>query len=144
MILLDTNVILDLFDSKSAFNKWAGEVIVNAVTGQGAVVNPVALAECLHRVSDSKKAIQELTSLGIQLIDLPHQAAETAAAAFRAYLVNRKASGAPDPHSKMPLPDFFIGAHAQNANYQVATRDPARFETYFPALQLIQPKTPSP
>jgi predicted nucleic acid-binding protein len=139
MILLDANVIIDVFDKDSPFNKWANQVVVDAVAGPGGVVNPVALAESLHQVSDAKKAIQEILSLGIQIFDLPHQCAEIAASAYSAYLQNRKSAGTPPPHSKMPLPDFFIGAHAENSNLTVATRDFQRFETYFPKVKLIKP-----
>ena len=35
------------------------------------------------------------------------------------------------PHP-FPLPDFFIGAHAQLAGWPLATADPDRIRTYFP------------
>ena len=38
-----------------------------------------------------------------------------------------------------PLPDFFIGAHAQEAGLMLLTRDTARYETYFPRARLITP-----
>lgn len=139
MILLDANVVIDIFDKKSPFNRWANQVVIDAVSGPGGGVNPVALAESLHEVSDAKQAIRELLSLGLQILDLPHQSAEIACAAYAAYLGNRKASGSPPPASKMPLPDFFIGAHAESANYTVATRDIQRFETYFKKVKLIKP-----
>jgi predicted nucleic acid-binding protein len=37
------------------------------------------------------------------------------------------------------LPDFFIGAHAAVAGYELLTRDGARFRPYFPKLALIAP-----
>lgn len=141
MILLDANVIIDLFDKQSKFNGWAKQVVIDAVTGPGGLINPIALAGSLHQVSDPKLAIQELQSLGLQMIDLPHATAELAAAAYGLYLANRRASGSPPPASKIPLPDFFIGAHAENGNYILATRYPARFQIYFPKVIL---KTPSP
>jgi predicted nucleic acid-binding protein len=141
MILLDSNVVIDVFDKKSPFHKWASRVLISAVTakGPGAVINPVALAECLQQVTDPKQAIRELLSLGIETIDLPHQCADIAAGAYAAYLQNRKASGLPLPLSRMPLPDFFIGAHAQYSGYVVATRDIQRFGVYFPKVDLLKP-----
>jgi len=38
-----------------------------------------------------------------------------------------------------PLPDFYIGAHAAAEGLTLVTRDPVRFETYFPGLDLIAP-----
>jgi len=39
----------------------------------------------------------------------------------------------------MPLPDFFIGAHAQIMGWQLATADEGRFQTYFPSVALMMP-----
>jgi predicted nucleic acid-binding protein len=37
----------------------------------------------------------------------------------------------------VPLPDFFIGAHAQLMGWKLATRDIERYPIYFPAVELI-------
>lgn len=37
------------------------------------------------------------------------------------------------------LPDFYIGAHAAVAGWPLLTRDPSRYQSYFPGLQLIAP-----
>jgi predicted nucleic acid-binding protein len=37
------------------------------------------------------------------------------------------------------LPDFFIGAHAAVAGLTLITRDPRRYRTYFPTIDLIAP-----
>ncbi len=54
------------------------------------------------------------------------------------YLAKLKAEGK-TPTSKVPLPDFFIAAHAQTERLKLATRDPRRARSYFPKVQLITP-----
>ena len=39
-----------------------------------------------------------------------------------------------------PLPDFYIGAHAQSAGLALLTRDAKRYSTYFPKVTLISPQ----
>jgi hypothetical protein len=56
--------------------------------------------------------------------------------AGKAFLVYRGRGGT----RRSPLPDFFIGAHAAVAGYQLLTRDVARYRTYFPKLDLLAPE----
>ena len=41
---------------------------------------------------------------------------------------------------KTPLPDFFIGAHADTMGWKLATRDGDRIARYFPEVSLVTPK----
>jgi predicted nucleic acid-binding protein len=60
------------------------------------------------------------------------------AVAYRQYLLSRrKSAGGKAPST--PLPDFFIGAHAEMMGWKLATRDSERFRLYFPIVQLIEP-----
>ena len=52
-----------------------------------------------------------LESWGVEFLDLPAKSAEACGVAYFKYASNRKASG-PTPAPRIPLPDFFIGAHA--------------------------------
>jgi len=39
----------------------------------------------------------------------------------------------------MPLPDFFIGAHAELLGMDLVTNDPDRIRTYLPKVKLVTP-----
>lgn len=53
----------------------------------------------------------------------------------KAYLQYRKRGGT----KTAPLPDFFIGAHAEAMGIPILTRDQGRYKTYFPGVPLICP-----
>ena len=135
MKLLDTSVLLDAFDPAAARHEWATEQIALAISTDGAAVNPVALAECSVRL-DVEAVKQRLRGQGIHLVSLPISASGAAARAFAVYLLRRKSS---TPAPRTPLPDFFIGAHAEAEGWTVVTNDAARFRTYFPKVKVVAP-----
>jgi predicted nucleic acid-binding protein len=55
-----------------------------------------------------------------------------ASIAFRAY---RQKGG---PRTTI-LPDFLIGAQASVRGWPILTRDPKRFESYFPEVEIVDP-----
>ncbi len=114
MILLDTSVLTDASAPRSAFRKWARELIADGVSGRGAATNVASIAEiCVGN-------------------DEPETVAD------RAYRERRQSqSGSPTPAT--PLPEFFIGAHAEVMGWVIATADEGRFPTYFPAVRLETP-----
>lgn len=134
MILLDTNVVIYASDESSPFYDWALEVITSAVSTDGAGLNAVSLAELCVGASDPGTVIPTLRQWGIAILDVPAIASEEAARAYREY---RSRAGKATP--VMPLPDFFIGAHAQVMDWELATADKGRFRTYFPQLELHMP-----
>lgn len=81
--------------------------------------------------ADLHIAFQGLT---IHRRDIPFSAAFLAGRAHGKY---RRAGGV----RERTLPDFLIGAHAASQGYALLTRDPARYRTYFPDLELIAPDT---
>ncbi len=138
MILFDTNVLIYAFDSRSPFYEWSRETLANALAGEGAAINPVILCELC--VGDREPATVEsrLSALGMHFLDLKTGVAETCAQAFRKYLQNRRETGS-KVENKMPLPDFFIGAHAEVLDLPLATADTDRYRRYFPTVRLICP-----
>ena len=67
-----------------------------------------------------------------QRLPLPYTAGWLAAQAFLKY---RRSGGA----KSSPLPDFYIGAHAEVEGHTLVTRDAARYRSYFPNVTLIAP-----
>jgi len=138
MILCDTSVIIDARDASSLFHQWAKMQIAEAIATEGAAVNSVVIAEASVRVAKPEQFLRHLENIGLTLLPLPVSAAVPAAKAFAVYLDRRKADGK-TARSKIPLGDFFIGAHAEAEGMKLVTRDPARVSAYFPRVELVQP-----
>ncbi|MEM6602352.1 MAG: DNA-binding protein, partial [Verrucomicrobiota bacterium] len=68
----------------------------------------------------------------VDYLNLPYSAALPAS---RAYMKYKRSGG----ESRSPLPDFYIGAHAQTEKIKLITRDVSRYRTYFPEVELICP-----
>ena len=138
MILFDTSVIIDARDRNSPWHQWAKEQIAEAACTEGAAANTVTVAEASVRAADRQKVPQHLEEVGLTLLPLPISAAIPAAKAFGLYLDRLKAEGRTES-SRVPLPDFFIGAHAEAEGMTLVTRDPSRVKTYFPSVRLVLP-----
>ncbi|MES1180958.1 MAG: PIN domain-containing protein [Verrucomicrobiota bacterium] len=139
MTLFDTSVVIDARDPDSRWREWAKEQIAAANVAGGAVVNTVALAEAAGGFEPRDEVPKLLEEMGLSLLPLPVSAAVPAAKAYAVYRRRLIAQGK-QPSSKIPLGDFFIGAHAQSEGLKLVTRDPDRVKTYFPSVKLIVPK----
>ena len=138
MILLDTNVLIYAFDSDSPFCRWARDTIAEAVSGEGAAINAVSLAEICVGDADPSSVANRIRGWGVEILDVPAAAAERAAQAYLRY--RRRRSARHSLHApETPLPDFFIGAHASIMGWRLATADRGRFRTYFRSLTLETP-----
>lgn len=136
--LFDTNVLIGAFDPASEFHAWADATLFEALSEGSAAVNPVILAELCVGDAEPETVQEKLRDLGVVFLDLPCSAAERAAEAFAACLTERRNAGA-GSRSKTPLPDFFIGAHAELLAIPIATVDTGRYRTYFPTVNLRTP-----
>jgi predicted nucleic acid-binding protein len=96
------------------------------------VINPVIYAEISIRYQRIEDLDEALPKDILEREAIPFEAAFLAG---KSYLSYRRRGGV----KRSPLPDFFIGAHAAIAGYQVLTRDPTRYRTYFPKLSVIAP-----
>ena len=138
MIFVDSNVLLDIFTADPDWLSWSQSALADALLAGPVVINQLVYAE----VSVAYKALAELDAvlsrLKIQRAELPWEAAHLAGQSFVKY--HRRKNGV----KTSPLPDFYIGAHAQLAGLSLLTRDAQRYRTYFPKLRLITPRKPAP
>lgn len=138
MILLDTNVLIYACDPDSPHAVWARETIAAAVTTDGAAINAVGLAEICVGDTEPETVADRIRSWGVEVLDVPSATADVCAQAYRRYCARRRAqTGLAAP--AVPLPDFFIGAHAEIMGWDIATADRDRFRTYFPSVRLRTP-----
>ena len=138
MTLLDTMVVVYARTPDSPFHEWAKEQIAGAVTGSGAAINAVTLAElCVEEGMEAAEVAHHIAGFGIEVFDVPASAAARCGEAYRNYRRQRKRDSGKDS-PKVPLPDFFIGAHAEIMGWELATNDPRRFQNYF-SLKLVMP-----
>jgi predicted nucleic acid-binding protein len=138
VILLDTNVLIYAFDPDSPLHAWARQTIAEAVSGDGGAIDVISLAEICVGDAEPNAVAERIRRWDVDILDLPVAAAEVCAAAYREYRLRRHAqSGLASP--RLPLPDFFVGAHAVVMGWPLATADSRRFATYFPDLVLKTP-----
>jgi len=131
--LVDSNVLIDVLTDDPQWREWSEAHILAAAAGGSLAINPIIYAELSVAFRSAAALDRALRDLDLQRPALPYEAAFHAAQAFLAY---RRRDGA----KRSPLPDFYIGAHAQIEGWQLLTRDAARYRTYFPKVALLCPE----
>lgn len=131
MILVDTNVLLDIYKADPVWLAWSAKQLRIAKPGHLAI-NMVIYAELAGHPSVGQRLDHFLDELDIQVLDLTRAAAKLAGRAFLQYRQRAVTKTG-------VLPDFFIGAHAAAENFKLLTRDAGRYKTYFPKIKLIAP-----
>ena len=133
MVLVDTNVLLDIATEDTVWFSWSSGQLARLINGRDAAINPVNYAELAPLYGSARELDLNLVPTSdFRRLLLPFSAGFPAARAFKAY---RKAGG----QRISPLPDFFIGAHAEAEGLALLTRDGSRYRTYFPKVKLICP-----
>jgi predicted nucleic acid-binding protein len=130
--LCDTNVLLDIATADSRWLAWSEDQFRTAAVRGPIFINPIIYAELAPAFADAADLDRWLDPAVFQRLALPYPAGWLAAQAFVKY---RRSGGA----KTSPLPDFYIGAHAEIEHLTIITRDAARYRTYFPSVLLIAP-----
>lgn len=132
MILVDSNVIIDVMSGDPAWSPWSETALAEAADHGEIAINPIIYAEVSFGFATMDALDAALGFTDFKRLALPYEAGFVAGRAFVEY---RRRGGA----RTSPLPDFYIGAHAAIAGLQVLTRDPRRYQGYFPSIDLIAP-----
>jgi predicted nucleic acid-binding protein len=132
LILVDTNVLLDVVTNDLAWANWSIEQLDAAASLGPVAINSVIYSEFSVSYERIEDVDQLLASVDISFVDIPRDALFLAGKAFYAY--RRQGGGRTGV-----LPDFFIGAHAAVSGMKLLTRDVMRYRTYFPKVNLISP-----
>lgn len=138
MILVDSNVLIDVFDRDPHWFDWSFANIRRATFGAYLFVNPVVAGEVAPRFDTLADFHVAMTAMLLGHEPITVEAAFIAGKAFQIYRHRRE-----EGIAKSILADFFIGGHAQSAKATILTRDPRFYRTYFPAVPLITPETDS-
>lgn len=130
MVLVDTNVLLDVIEDDPEWGDWSQSRLDAAGLRGALAINAVVYAE----LSMAYERIEDLDAMvrraGLHLSAIPREALFLAGKAFLQY---RRRHGS----KTGVLPDFFIGAHAAVAGMAILTRDPRPFRTYFPTVEIF-------
>jgi predicted nucleic acid-binding protein len=133
MILLDANVILDVWDPDPIWHAWSSSQLRRLSRLHELAINPIVYAEISVSFATPAALDEKLESLGMIVESIPRKAAFLAGKAFVLY---RRQRGT----KRNVLPDFFIGAHAAVLGCPILTRDTRRYAAYFPGVRLIAPE----
>jgi hypothetical protein len=131
-VLVDSNVLLDVLTEDPRWFGWSSSALARCADQADLVINQIVYAEVsmgFDRIEDLESALPPEMLIRSPL---PWDAAFLAGKCFKAY---RRRGG----EQRSPLPDFYIGAHAAVSGLSLLTRDPSRYRTYFPRLELIAP-----
>ncbi|MGO9004498.1 MAG: type II toxin-antitoxin system VapC family toxin [Beijerinckiaceae bacterium] len=132
MILVDTNILLDLVTDDANWAEWSLARLEEAALTGPILIDDVVYAETSIRYDRIEDLDAMLGDAMIEIAPIPRPALFLAGKVFQQY---RSAGGA----RTGVLPDFFIGAHAAIEGWPLLTRDARRYRTYFPKITLIAP-----
>lgn len=135
MVLVDTNVLLDVVQDDPLWAEWS-QAQLDAWSARGELgINAVIYAELSIAYARIEELEETVDAARLRFMEIPREALFLAGKAFLAY---RRQGGA----RTGVLPDFFIGAHAAVMGLPLLTREVARYRTYFPGVELVTPEVP--
>jgi predicted nucleic acid-binding protein len=131
MILVDTNVLLDVLQNDAEWAPWSQGQLDAASATDSLAINPIIYSELSIAFARIEELEAVITEGSLAMESIPREALYLAGKVFLNYRRGRT------KHSI--LPDFYIGAHAAVMQWPILTRDAGRYRTYFPNVPLLTP-----
>ena len=133
MILVDTNVLLDVLQDDPKWAAWSQGQLESAALTDRLAINAVIYSELSMAFERIEELEQVVAEAKLVVEPMPREALFLAGKVFLDY---RRRKGI----KQGVLPDFYIGAHAAVSKCAILTRDVGRYQSYFPTVPLITPE----
>jgi predicted nucleic acid-binding protein len=137
VILIDSNVLIDILDDEADWFEWSMTQLERAAQAGPVAINHLVLAEVAPHQGELDDFMDTLEAMMIGVEPMTDTGAFMAGKAFLEYRKRRDKPGS-------VIADFLIAGHAQSLGATVLTRDPRFYRTYFPTVPLITPETTQP
>lgn len=134
MMLVDSNVLIDLIEGTSAWSEWSRHAVAKAQAIGPLVINHIIVAELASLIEDEEGLEAMIASFGLSIVAFDIAGALRSGKAFHDY---RRRGG----KRTAILADFLIAGHASALGASLMTRDKRKIASYFPELTLITPET---
>lgn len=133
MLLVDTNVLIDVLEDDPQWAEWSLSQLRKRAQLTPLAINPIIYAELSVAFSSIELLDETIATMELRYLELPRPALFLAGKAYTRY---RQQGGT----KSNVLADFFIGAHAAVVGLPILTRDTRRYRAYFPTVELIAPE----
>ncbi len=133
MLLVDTNVLIDVLTDDQTWAEWSLQALRVQSKVHRLAINSIIYAELSTAFASIEELDHTLADMALDVLEVPRPALFLAGKAFVQY---RRRGGT----KSSVLPDFLIGAHAAVARCPILTRDCSRYQTYFPTVELLLPE----
>ena len=114
MVLIDSNIVLDIVTNDEHWFEWSRAQLEDAALAGVLTINDIVYAEVSIGYDNVERVDELVLEMGLAIAPMPREALFLAGKVFQRY---RAAGGA----RRGVLPDFFIGAHAAVAGLPLLT-----------------------
>jgi predicted nucleic acid-binding protein len=141
VILLDSNVVIDLLGDAEEWFAWSWNSVEEAGLDNDLAISPIVVAEVAPYLGGLDDFVERVSRFGATVVDLTNEAAYAAGSAFITYRERRREK--PEV-TRSIIADFLIGGQALVLGATIITRDSRFYRSYFPSVPLITPDKAEP